>query len=255
MSRESNIKYFTEIKVKKPSEIIIKQIKDLISSGVLKVGDRLPSERSLSERFKVGRGHVREALRKLEFCGILRTNAQSGTVVANIGENALRGLIENVFELEENDLESLMEARAVLEVYSAQLAAERANELQKEELKKSHEEFRIKVNNGEWGLEEDILFHLKITEICGNSVFRTMIGLIAPDIISMSIERGSCREGRANITLQEHEKILQAIINSDSNAASIAMQEHMNESLVSMVRSVPSCAVKNTIYVEKAFLK
>jgi GntR family transcriptional repressor for pyruvate dehydrogenase complex len=63
----TDLDLFKEIEVEKPADLIIKQIRQLISSGRLKPGMRLPSERVLAERFGVGRGHIREALKKLEF--------------------------------------------------------------------------------------------------------------------------------------------------------------------------------------------
>ena len=123
----------SEIKIEKPSDKIIHRSKGLISSGQLNPGDRLPSERKLSEKLGVGRGHVREALQKLEFYGILRTLPQSGTVVAGLGVNALEGLINDVLELNNADFHSMVETRVILEINAARLAATGAN---KEELKR-----------------------------------------------------------------------------------------------------------------------
>ena len=114
---------FTEIEVEKPVDKIIHQIRDLISSGQLKPGDKLPSERQLSERFGLGRTSVRDAIHKLEFYGILKTLPQSGTFVAGIGLIALEGLIADVLKLEESDFYSLVETRVVLETEAARLAA------------------------------------------------------------------------------------------------------------------------------------
>ena len=72
---------FTEIVIEKPVDKIINQIKQLISSGQLKPGDKLPSERMLSERFGIGRTNVRDAIRKLEFYGILKTLPLCGSVL------------------------------------------------------------------------------------------------------------------------------------------------------------------------------
>ena len=99
------LEHFTAIKQETPSDIIIKQIRSLIESGQLKAGDRLPSERKLAERFGVSRAHVRTAIQKLEFYGILNTLPQSGTVVAGIGLTALVGLITDVLQLEKSDFD------------------------------------------------------------------------------------------------------------------------------------------------------
>ena len=114
---------FSEIVFESPVDQIIRQIRDLISSGYLKPGDRLPSERLLSEKFGVGRTQLREALRKLEFYGILETKPQSGTIVSGLGIPALQGLMTDMLKLQGNDFKSLVESRVILERSIIQLAA------------------------------------------------------------------------------------------------------------------------------------
>lgn len=116
---------FSEIKVEAPSDKIIMQIRSLITSGQLNPGDRLPPERKLAEKFGVGRSVVRDAIRKLEFYGIVKTQPQSGTVIAGMGIVALEGLITDVLNIEETDFHSLVETRILLEVNAAGRAAER----------------------------------------------------------------------------------------------------------------------------------
>jgi len=67
---------FTTLKQETPVDKIILQIRTLITSGQIKSGDKLPSERKLAEKLGVGRTHVRDAIRKLEFYGILKTLPQ-----------------------------------------------------------------------------------------------------------------------------------------------------------------------------------
>jgi GntR family transcriptional repressor for pyruvate dehydrogenase complex len=67
--------------IAKPKEVtsvdqVISKIKNLIGSGVLKPGDRLPAERKMAADFGFGRTHIREALHKLEFYGIIKTLPQ-----------------------------------------------------------------------------------------------------------------------------------------------------------------------------------
>jgi len=232
MSTETErfIEHFREIDLKKPADIIIQQIKYLISSGVLKPGDRLPSERTLTERFGVGRGHIREAIKKLEFYGILKTMPQSGTVVANFGVKALEGLISNVLGLEKEDLESLMETRAILEIQAARLAAMRATDLEVEEIAQAHNEFQKQVEKGNPGVEEDLLFHLKIAEYSKNSILRSLISLITPDIITLSRDLNTCRNGRFLVALKEHESILEGIQRKEPERVAEAMAEHIRMS-------------------------
>jgi GntR family transcriptional regulator, transcriptional repressor for pyruvate dehydrogenase complex len=215
------------IEVTKPADLILRQIRNLISSGALKAGDRLPSERELAERFGVGRGHVREALRKLEFYGVLQTFPQSGTTVASLGVAALERLISNLLDLDRDDVKALTETRVILEMHAAQLAAQRATEPAIAALKSALAAFRIEVDAGRHGVEEDLLFHLEIARAAKNPIMVSLIGLITPDIIRLNKESRACEAGRAAVALNEHEKLFAAIAAHDVDAAMQAMAEHM----------------------------
>ena len=78
----NTLENFKEVQIEKPSDLIIKQLRHLITSGQLKPGDKLPSERQLSEKMGIGRTYVRDAIKKLEYYGVLKTLPQSGTVVS-----------------------------------------------------------------------------------------------------------------------------------------------------------------------------
>ena len=86
---KSFIETIKSIEVESPVDKIIGQLKQLITSGQLQPGDRLPAERILAEKFGVGRSYVREAILKLEFYGLLRTNPQSGTYVSGLSIKVL----------------------------------------------------------------------------------------------------------------------------------------------------------------------
>jgi GntR family transcriptional repressor for pyruvate dehydrogenase complex len=216
------------IEVRKPADLIMRQLKDLISSGALKAGDRLPPERELAERFGVGRGHVREALRKLEFHGVIRTFPQSGWAVASLGAAALERLISNLLDLDRDDVEALTETRVMLELHAAQLAAQRATKPAIAAIKSALGSFRDEVEAGRTGVEEDLLFHLEIARAAQNPIMVSLIGLITPDIIRLNKESRSCEAGRARVALQEHEKLFAAIAEHDIDAAMQAMAEHMH---------------------------
>lgn len=215
------------VQLQKPADLIIRQIRDLLSSGALKAGDRLPPERDLAEQFGVGRGHVREALRKLEFYGILQTFPQSGTVVASLGAGALDRLICNLLDLDRDDIKALTETRGILEIHSAQLAAQRASKADIADIKAALEAFRAEVEAGRPAVEEDLLFHLAIARSARNPVMSSLIGLMTPDIIRLHKAARVCESGRATSALQEHVRIFAAISAHDAKAATVAMSEHV----------------------------
>ena len=98
MSLEMYDNYVKEIEDKPSVESVVNQINELISSEKLTNGDKLPSERILSEKFNVGRMFVRDALRKLEFYGIIKKNAQGGRVVLANKDSAFTAMVGNALK-------------------------------------------------------------------------------------------------------------------------------------------------------------
>lgn len=221
------IAHLSPIQLQKPADLIMRQIRSLLSSGALKAGDRLPPERELALQLGVGRGHVREALRKLEFYGVLQTFPQSGTYVASLGAGALERLISNLLDLDRDDIKALTETRGILEVHSAQLAAQRASSAAIADINVALDAFRVEVAAGRPAVEEDLLFHLAIANAAGNPVMASLIGLMTPDIIRLHKVSRVCEAGRAQQALQEHVKIYRAIAAHDAKAATRAMSEHV----------------------------
>jgi GntR family transcriptional repressor for pyruvate dehydrogenase complex len=225
-----DIEVFDAITIETPSTVIVNQIRALIADGTLKPGTRLPAERELSERFGVGRGHIRKALAKLEFYGILKTLPHKGTIVARIGVKAIEGLLANILQLEKPDIRSLLETRAILETSAAALAAERATAEELGELEACLDDFRQKAAHRLPAMEEDHLFHLKLAAMSKNSALLSLISLITPDIIAMNRNFKERDEARFQRTIVEHEAIARAVVARDPAAARAAMETHMSES-------------------------
>lgn len=218
---------FDEIKVESPVDIIIRQIRALIISGQLAPGDKLPAERKMAERFGVSRAHVRDALRKLEFYGILRTLPQSGTVVTGIGITALEGLITDILQLEERDFSSLVETRIFLEMECIKLATKRRTADDLIAIEQALTAYEEKIKTGQSAVEEDLFFHLSIADASKNGVLKSLIMVIVPDIITSYKKYQVCDENTEFKAFHEHEKMLQCIRNGDVEAATETMNRHL----------------------------
>jgi len=223
------LKSFRVIELESPVDMIIKQIRAQITTGQLKPGDRLPSERDLAKSLCVGRKIVRDAIAKLEFYGILKIMPQSGTVVAGIGVTALEGLITNVLRLEESDFIDLVETRVVLETQTTRLAAMRRTEEDILNIQNALVAYEHKVKKGLPAVEEDLLFHLKIADAGNNTVLKSLMMVIVPDIIKSFTKLDVCKDGRFYRSLEEHNIILEHIINQQPDLAAKAMQEHLKD--------------------------
>lgn len=217
------------VEVVKPEDQIIAQIQELIRSGDLKPGDKLPSERVLAEGFGIGRGYIRRALQKLDFYGVIKTQNQSGSYVSNIGVTIIDGLLSNILTLEDADMDSLLDARLQIEPEIAGLAAERADKLAIERLRVAFNKYVRNIKDGGDAMEEDILFHIRIAEAAGNVVLRSIIMILAQDIIQKTREIEGCAGDRKNEALIEHQTILEAIERGQRAEARAAMKAHLNQ--------------------------
>lgn len=222
---------FKAIEVESPVDKIIRQIRDLIISGYLNAGDKLPSERKLSEKFGIGRTHIRNAIKKLEFFGILTTFPQRGVIVNGADMVAMEGLITNVMKIESPDFFSLVETRCFMEIFSVQHAALRRTENDIEHMEKALYAFEDKVKNGLPAEHEDFVFHMKIAEASHNAVIKTLMLIVLPDILEVYRREHVCVMAGAEKSILEHENILKAIKDQRSDIASKYMQEHLNDVL------------------------
>jgi GntR family transcriptional repressor for pyruvate dehydrogenase complex len=217
------------LKIKEPEEIapmdmVISKIKDLINSGVLKPGDRLPAERKMALDFGFGRTHVREALHKLEFYGIIKTLPQSGSVINGLDIKTLDGLISDVLKLQPYDFFSLVETRIVLEVNSIRLCAERWNEKDMEVMEKAHYQY-LKYFNTQAKVGYDFAFHRAIAEASHNPVLNAMLLIVIPDIMTIYEKERVCATN--TVAGVQHERLLDAIKCRNGNLAAELMKQHL----------------------------
>lgn len=223
------LEVLTKNENQKVQNLIIIGIRDLINYKNLEPGDKLPSERMLSEKFEVSRSNVREAIQKLEFYGLLKSKPQSGTFVANIGVTALNGMIEDILRLDEPDFKSLVETRILLELKTARLAALRRTEDDLEQIEEALQAYKDKVVNGEDAVQEDLLFHLAIAKASGNSTMNTFMLIITPEIITNFQKYHVCDSGLAQRGIDDHQSIYDAILKQDPKLAKQKMKEHFKE--------------------------
>lgn len=214
----------TENTTKSPTDKVISKIKDLINSGVLKPGDRLPAERKMAQDFGVGRTQIREALHKLEFYGIIKTLPQSGSVINGLDINTLDGLISDVLNLQSYDFFSLVETRVVLEVNAIRLCAERRNEQDIKMLEKAYENY-VKYFDTPERMSHDFAFHRSIAEASHNPVFKAMLNIIIPDILTIYLRDRICVPNSQ--VIEEHFQMLELIKNQEGEKAAELMKQHL----------------------------
>lgn len=220
------IEVFTKSDNQKTQNYIISKIREHINHKNLEPGDKLPSERVLSEKLEVSRNNIREAIQKLEFYGLLKSIPQSGTFVANIGIIALNGMIDDILGLKEPDFKSLVETRILLELKAVKLAALRRTDDDIKRLKDAIDAYEAKVLKGEDAVQEDLLFHLTIAKASGNSTLETFMLIITPEIITNFEKHHVCDENQKYTAIIDHKAIYDCIVNQDPQLAKQKMKEH-----------------------------
>ncbi|MCH4822423.1 FadR family transcriptional regulator [Gramella lutea] len=211
---------------KQTRNTILTKIREYINFKNLEPGDKLPSERMLSEKFGVSRNNLREAIQTLEFYGILKSVPQSGTYLADIGAIAVDGMMADIISLDDPDFKSLVETRILLELKTVRLAAMRRTESQLKHMKQTLQAYTAKALKGEDAVQEDLLFHLAIAKASGNSTINTFMLTITPEIITNFAKYHVCDENQAFLAIEEHKSILEAIENKDPKLAKKQMKIH-----------------------------
>ncbi|HEU0005459.1 MAG TPA: GntR family transcriptional regulator, partial [Terriglobia bacterium] len=124
------------------SDEIVEQLTGLISRGVLKPGERLPSEKELCLKFGVGRTTIREALRSMAVMGILNGRVGEGTFVSADGQKYLEKALQWGLLIDRKSVNDLVETRLMLESETAYAAAARATEENLQEIEEALEGMR-----------------------------------------------------------------------------------------------------------------
>jgi len=206
---------------------VISQIRSLITSGELKPGDTLPSERKLSEKLGVGRIIIRDAIKKLEFYGLVKTYPQSGTKIKGKGLMALEGLILDLLDFEEADFVSIVEIRNLLEIKSAGLAASKRTGKDIINIQKALLAYEDKVKEGVTAEKEDFNLHLQIAKVSDNSVLNLLMNIVTPDILNSFTTSYVNKAERTQDIIKEHREIVEQIIAQDPKEAKNAMRKHL----------------------------
>lgn len=218
-----------KIKIENPVDLIISQVRTLIVSGELKPGEKLPPERKLATHLGVSRSQVREAINKLQIYGIVKVLPQSGTIVNGIGLVALEGLLSDILKIEQTDFKSLIDTRLLLEKEAARLAARHRTKDDLVNMNIALSKFEEKLKSNRVAVEEDLLFHLKIAEAGKNSVLKSLMMIITPEIVKSLTNLKVCDEYTINKRIEEHHNILDKISKQDEQGAVSAMDTHLHD--------------------------
>lgn len=212
-------------------EEITEQIRQLITSGKLKVGDKLPSTKEMAERFGVGRSTMREALSALKAVGLIEIR-QGGVcrVVRDQPLSEAAGALD-ALQLQGSTLLELLEARQSLETSNAAIAAHKRTDSDLAYLKTIVDQMQSAAGNDAEGERLDLAFHQGLAHATHNSIivqlFETIMLQTANAIRDVRRVEIYANRDIAQQLHREHAAIYEAIAASDSQQASDAMRVHL----------------------------
>jgi GntR family transcriptional repressor for pyruvate dehydrogenase complex len=219
------------IRPKKISEEIVSQVKQLISKGELKPGDRIPSERDLATMLGVSRPSVREAIMVLEAMGFVESRQGGGTYVKALTEASIMNPLAKLVEKRDPELlRSLAEVRMGLESWSAYLAAQRATDSDIAEMRRLYKVMEKQAAKGGWSPDVDAEFHYAITSASHNSLQMHVLDSIHSlfhATIQVALMEFYQQEGHVQLLLTHHHDIMEAIAAHDPELARKKMMEHL----------------------------
>lgn len=209
-------------------EEIVSQITSLVLNGDLKLGDKLPSERELGERFGVGRNSVREATRALESANLVETRQGEGTFVTVTPDTLVPALSEKISSEGESGFHHLFEARRILEPQIAALAAMRATPVELKKLSAILVRQKEEVDAGGSGIEEDTEFHITLAEAAKNEFLHRLVVSLLGSLRELR-ERSVREENERIRSYETHLKILEAVKEGREKDAVANMIGHLLE--------------------------
>jgi GntR family transcriptional regulator, transcriptional repressor for pyruvate dehydrogenase complex len=208
------------------TEAVVQRILEMIESGALPPGSRLPSEGDLSAAFGVGRSSIREAKRLLMAKNVLETRGSRGSFIC---EKTSSDVLPEVLLhrlLTDGTVADLQEARELIEVHSMELAVERADPEDLQVLATFLDEMEQEAKRGRVAYEAGLGFHVALVSATHNTVLERVYELIA-DLLKVHQAPTYFAEVDAHTEYVEHRRLHEALAQRDKDGLVRLMRSHL----------------------------
>lgn len=213
---------------RKSYEPIVLHLQQQIMRGELKVGDKLPPERELSEIHSISRNSVREALRTLEVVGLIECRHGDGNFIANRLDGCAINALSAMFVLNKGSMLELLQMRRSIELGAIRNIIERGRKTDLARLRAIIAEYETEIDAEKYAALDE-LFHKTLVDLSENTlyklVFDMLSALILPDmrnIVSLAVA------SETNLILyDEHRHLLAAIEQGNIKQADAILTEHL----------------------------
>lgn len=225
----ANDELFTAVSPNRMSEAIVRQIRELIRTGRLRPGDRLPSERDLGERVGVSRVTVREALRVLEAGGLIeiRVGARGGAFVTSPSSAKIGTDLADLVTLSPLTPVEVTEARQVFENGIVGLVVERATEQDIADLRDMVEQHATALREGRYGMPMSAAFHVRFAASAHNAAIESLVRSFHGPLLMSLREAQVAQPMMGHRGTAEHRDIVEAVAARDTERARELMATHL----------------------------
>jgi len=212
------------------AEEVAARLREMIHSGELAAGDRLPPERDLAKTLGVSRPTLRAGIRSLSAVGILQSRQGAGTFVAAAEESPTldSSPLRMLSALHGFTSDEMFEARLALEMSIAGLAARRATSEQMTQLAEEIAGMYASLGEPEQYLVHDMRFHQIVAAASGNRILTSLMNMVATilfDSRSKTVKRAKDLKESA----EQHHNIYRALRDRNPDLAEKAMHDHLIE--------------------------
>ncbi len=209
----------------------IVSIQDLIRSGALPAGSRLPPEPELAAQFGIGRSSIREAVKALELTRVLDVRHGDGTYVTSLEPHLLLEGVGFAIELVQDDsVLEVVEVRRLFEPAATGLASLRIDNITLDQLARCVEGMEQAGDNQEQLIHYDHAFHSAVFAATGNRTLMSILDGLSSRTLRARTWRGVIEGDASQQTIREHRTIYQALAARDRPLAEAAALMHVNTS-------------------------
>lgn len=209
----------------------ITKLRNMIQSGELPPGSRLPSENQLTVQMGLSRSGVREAVKILQSARVLEVRRGDGTFVTSLAPGLLLEGVGFAVELLQGEtLLEVMEVRRLLEPAATSVAALRITDDQLAELALVLQQMQERADDADGLMQADIAFHRLVTSSTGNETLVSLLDGLSGRTVRARVWRGIVEGNVTQTTIDEHRAIFDALAARDPALAGAAALVHVNTS-------------------------
>lgn len=235
------------------ASLVAEQIRQFMEERQLKPGDRLPTERELTEMLKVGRTSLREGLRLLEADGLIEVRAGEGIFAGELSvDYFLRPVaVTSLLRISARETRELLHVRKILEAEAASLAARHAKDSECETLERIAKRIGESLDDPSKFIPNDMTFHITLVKSSGSTVLSRLYLAVIDMLVAQ--ERLTVRlPGVMQKAFEDHLAIVRAIAKRDPSLAYEEVVRHLDGVTEAYERALASAAELGDVDVSNA---